>query len=150
MSNRRALLKGGHYEIRPPWAIELESFFETCSGCNECVEACPTGIIGKDRFGYPLLDFQKGACTFCEKCVEVCQTEALALSPQPWGYTATIKESCLSLQGTLCCLCGETCPSQAIIFKPQVGGIAPPKINDYCTGCGACLSACPVQAIFIK
>ena len=35
MSQRRALLHGGNYEIRPPWAISLKSFFETCIDCHK-------------------------------------------------------------------------------------------------------------------
>ncbi len=150
MTKRRALLQGGHYEIRPPWAIELASFFKACTGCNECMEVCPTTIINKDRFGYPLLDFSKGECLFCQKCVTACPTEALILTPKPWDYVADIKSSCLSFQGTLCCLCGDACEERAISFKPQLGGMAPPVIGDSCTGCGACVSICPVQAIFIK
>jgi len=150
MNKRRALLQKGHFEIRPPWAIEPDPFFKACTACKACIHCCPTHIITADRFGYPLIDFDKGYCLFCRKCVEACETKALIAGPSPWNHAATIGATCLARGETLCRLCGETCEYSAIHFKPQVGGMAPPQINESCTGCGACVAICPVQAISMR
>ena len=147
---RRNFLWGNRSEIRPPWALELEQFFETCTRCHDCITVCPTNIITHDRFKYPLLDFSKGECTFCRKCLVACKPKALVDNDKPWNHIAEIKERCLALKGTLCRLCGDECEAQAITFPPQLAGFGPPVISPArCTGCGACIRHCPTKAIFL-
>ena len=50
-----------------------------CTGCGECVKACPTGAIS-----FPLektLRIDKNLCIMCESCVEACKFNALNI----WG-----------------------------------------------------------------
>ncbi len=147
---RRTFLRGRQLEIRPPWALEGEQFFKKCSGCRQCLVACPEGILKADGFGYPLVDFSQGECTFCARCVESCPEGALAkgVGQEPWHHKATIAASCLNGKGTLCRTCGEECETRAIRYPLQDRGFALPLVDrGQCTGCGACLGICPVQAI---
>ncbi len=147
--SRRAFLRSRPLEIRPPWALELEQFFKRCSCCRQCLEACPEEILFADRFGYPLVDFGRGECSFCGKCVESCPEGALENRGQePWHHKAHIADNCLNGTGTLCRICGEECETRAITYPLRDKGFARPDLEPgRCTGCGACLRLCPVQAI---
>ncbi|MBW7883640.1 MAG: 4Fe-4S binding protein [Caldilineaceae bacterium] len=50
---------------------------ERCTGCERCVEICPTGALdqvqGKAVLLYPDL------CTYCTLCEDICPTNAIAL-----------------------------------------------------------------------
>ncbi len=44
----------------------------TCMSCWDCVEACPLGVLHKNKeLGIPI------KCDLCLKCTEVCETGAL-------------------------------------------------------------------------
>lgn len=61
---------------------------------------------------------------------------------------AQISEDCVEARGVACRRCGEACDADAIRFKPAGGGKAHAVLSvALCTGCGACLSVCPVSAI---
>lgn len=148
-TKRRIFLRGRKLEIRPPWALEAEHFFEKCTCCQLCLNACPEGILVVDGFGYPLADFSRGECIFCGKCEESCPEGALVnVGQEPWRHKADIGESCLNRKGTLCRTCGEECETRAISYPWQDKGFAQPLVDsERCTGCGACWRLCPVQAI---
>jgi len=163
--SRRSFLKGkfsqtsrlGCASIRPPWAVTESLFIGSCSRCGDCNAACPQGIISIGDGGYPEVSFKQGECTFCTECINVCDTGALAslkeipVSQDAWALDVEIKSNCLSLNAIVCRACGDNCESQAIQFKLKVGGISEPLISqDNCTGCGACVSVCPVDAVSIK
>jgi ferredoxin-type protein NapF len=62
--------------------------------------------------------------------------------------TPRFAESCLSAVGVTCKTCGDRCDHQAIRFRLEVGGRAQPELTvSDCTGCGACVAACPIEAI---
>ena len=154
--SKRNLFLRGHQEIRPPWSLEGEAFFKTCTRCNLCLEACPEHIIIADKFGFPLLDFRLGQCSFCGLCRQACRDAAVESGKlsafhddrSPWSITAHISVNCLATRGTLCRTCGEECENRAISFALQSGGFAAPFVDrELCTGCGACFHPCPVQAI---
>lgn len=151
----RGDLKGHHATIRPPWSVAETMFTELCSRCGDCMERCPTGIIEKDRGGFPKLNFSRGECEFCGDCVTVCIPGALAfLSAQQrgeaWTLKALIADSCITYQGVVCRSCGEQCAERAIYFQPMVAGISHPILDSSaCSGCGACVRPCPVSAITI-
>ena len=101
------------------------------------------------------MDFSAGGCDFCRACVQVCKPQALGVNATadsaPWTLTATILESCLSLNGVVCRACGEACDPRAIRFRPELGGVARPLLErEACTGCGACFAVCPVKAVKIS
>lgn len=137
--------------VELPWRDKSVSFTDVCTRCGECVSACETQIIIKGDGGFPTLDFNQGEgeCSFCQQCAAVCPEPLFDLSqPEPWQLKAQIKDTCLANQKVYCRSCGEHCDSQAISFKPGISSVPIITAAD-CSGCGACLSVCPVQAIVL-
>lgn len=64
---------------------------------------------------------------------------------------ATVTSACLAAAGVQCRTCEDPCDAGAIRFRPMPGGRTVPTIGvAVCTGCGACLSACPVGALRLQ
>lgn len=168
MVSRRSFLRGSFTPrpaaIRPPWSGDEHDFLSRCTRCGDCLSACPTRILRTGDGGYPEIDFRLGEggrggeCTFCAACVTACQPQALATRDadgirQPWRIRAHIADTCFTHHGIVCRTCGDHCDPRAISFQPLAsasGGVARPQINlANCTGCGACLTPCPANAITI-
>ena len=152
--NRSAFLRGRFANreepMLPPWSLREERFVDACTRCDDCVAACLDSLIVKGRAGFPEMDFTRGGCTFCARCVDACQTGALTSEggASPWVLTADVTGACLSLAGVTCRVCGDHCDENAIAFRLAVGGVATPIVDaSACTGCGACVAPCPVNAI---
>ncbi|WP_170474201.1 ferredoxin-type protein NapF [Ruegeria arenilitoris] len=155
-ASRRAFMTGkalrpDRQAIRPPGAIGDE-FYNLCQECNDCVPACPENIISIDGQGWPALSFDSGSCTFCTACAEACPTGALEKTRiKDWPWLAKIAESCLALNGVSCRVCQDACAENALRFRPQLGGLYVPELDaETCTGCGACVGACPAGAVTLK
>jgi len=153
---RRNLFRGkisSHTEdIRLPWLKSLSLFYENCSRCYDCIQACPEHIINIADGKYPGVNFKTGGCTFCGECAEACSLDLFNshTSHKPWHLIAQVGKSCLSYQQVSCRSCEDSCPSNAIKFTPQLGKTPLPEIIlDQCTGCGFCVSPCPVFALEI-
>jgi len=167
--SRRLFLRGKFASqpalvMRPPWAGDEETFLDRCSRCDACITACPEAILIRNDGGYPEVQFNRGECTFCGKCVESCKDDALrfpvtsagaqdSLTDIPdtrdaWNPDVHFGSNCLSLNAIICRACGDACESQAIHFQLKPGGVAEPGVSaENCTGCGACVRPCPVQAV---
>ncbi|KHF25819.1 ferredoxin-type protein NapF [Solemya velum gill symbiont] len=151
--NRKQFLRGNKTEYRPPWAIDEDRFTELCNRCSDCFSACKENIIEKGRGGFPQINFQQGECLFCGDCVEQCQTGALQKSryeadAAPWMLKVQVSDKCLNFTGVVCRSCGDRCAERAIRFRPQIGGKQKLQLDyEMCTGCGACIAPCPVQAV---
>jgi len=52
-----------------------------CTGCGECLEACPTGAISFPEEKRPRIRIDKALCNTCGSCIEACQFGALGI----WG-----------------------------------------------------------------
>ncbi len=142
--------RSGDSPLRPPWSLGEEAFLASCTRCDECLGACPTGVLQRGEGGYPVADFMQAACTLCGECVQVCQPGALVRQADKpaWRHTLTIVASCLPKQRVECRVCGEACEEEAIVFRPRLGGVAEPEFNQQrCTACGACIAPCPVGAL---
>lgn len=146
----RGNFSGSRQIIRPPWAMAESDFVEACSRCGDCIGACPEKILETGRGGFPQVDFRLGECIFCGDCARSCKTGALDAVRAPWLLKARIALSCLALKQVVCRSCGESCPTGAIHFRLAAGSIAKPELDAAtCTGCGACVSPCPVAAVTI-
>ena len=150
LSRRRFLagsLRRKRIAFRPPWLTETA--VGGCSGCGACVEACPHQLIVLTD-GKPEITFTSAACTFCGACAKACPEELFDLDEQAFTHVATIGDGCLPYQGVVCQSCRDACPEEAIRFVPRRGGPFLPEIRlAACTGCGACVAACPTSAIGI-
>ena len=150
--SRRAFIRAkpnGAPPLRPPWAKSEQEFLSLCSRCDACAMVCPTRLIVRGDGGFPVVDFSRAECTFCHACVESCGQQAFQGAEQPpWRLSPLIREACLAKSNVVCRSCGDVCEHAAILFRPHMGRAAQPEIRlDMCTGCGACIGACPVRAL---
>ncbi len=152
---RRGFFRGRarpQVQMRPPWALPEAKFIDACTRCNDCLKACPTGILIAGDGGFPSVDFQRGECTFCADCVTACQPKALLRveGQDAWSSKAVIGDACLPRRGVECRVCGDFCDARAIRFVPRLGGSPLPELDpEKCTACGACIAPCPTRAIRI-
>lgn len=149
--HRRALLRGRLRRtplLRPPWALEESRFASACTACNACVEACPQRVLVAGEGGLPEFDPGRGECTFCGDCARACGEHVFApLDEAPWSLRARVGDACLARRGIVCSSCRDACGESAIRFPPTRALPLPQVEADRCTGCGACVPACPTNAL---
>ncbi|HPT75441.1 MAG: RnfABCDGE type electron transport complex subunit B [Epulopiscium sp.] len=92
---------------------------EKCTGCGNCVEACPKAVIEL----VPQINQVRVVCNSKDKGKDV-------------------KEAC-SVGCIGCSLCVKTCEYNAIDFKDNLAHIK----YDQCTQCMACVQKCPTKVI---
>ncbi|HYB58999.1 MAG TPA: DNA-directed RNA polymerase subunit D [Candidatus Acidoferrales bacterium] len=63
------------YKYLPKFTIQ------ECSGCRECVEACPKRIIEYEQGSIRVKDELE--CTLCNSCVKACETGAITVTGDP-------------------------------------------------------------------
>ncbi len=123
-----------------------------CDFCEDCLNVCEAGALKKLPQKLLLsgdLPANKNNSNKREALSEPTDEAGSESFLPPWYIKASIDlNNCLSMNATICRSCGESCDDEAIKFNLKLGGIAEPVLNTAsCTGCGACLSVCPVQAV---
>lgn len=151
LSRRWFLRRGkpaGPQPVRPPWA-ETEHFTDLCTRCGACIAACVDGVLVAGDGGFPEAVFETSECSFCGDCANACPEPIfVSRALDPWQIVAGIGEACLAAGGTYCRSCGDACPETAIGFEVTLGGRAKAQVDgEACSGCGACVSVCPVGAV---
>jgi 4Fe-4S ferredoxin len=133
--------------------------------CVECETACPLKLIKISKVGFDgkpvenmealtptqkkrvqiTVDIQKENCPTCRICEFKCQPGALKVKKTFEGKTTINQEKCP--QGCQDCL--EVCPIPEALVLGEDGKV---HVNElYCTYCGACKIACPVdEALSVK
>lgn len=143
----------GPVPIRPPWSLPEDEFLSRCSRCDDCLQACPTGVLVRGQGSYPQIEFSVATCTFCGDCARACTTGAIQrdVTQKPWSLEILIGDQCLAAQRVECRVCGEICDFDAIRFRPRIGGAPLPTVDaSQCTGCVACVAPCPARAISVR
>lgn len=150
--SRRDFLTGRKLQartgIRPPWTDDAH-VRDWCSECGKCVTDCPEAILVLDEDNRPRVELNGGECSFCGLCAAACETNVfdLARTP-PWEVTAVLAEGCLMDLGISCRLCTDTCDKAALVFDLSVRPVGAIRVDKRaCTGCGACISVCPADAL---
>jgi ferredoxin len=132
--------------IRPPGALDEETFLSRCAKCGQCMRICPTNIIqpagltgGIEGLWTPVLNFRIGTsgCQLnCIACGNICPTAAIrpisleeklgkkkysAVGPIRIGTAFVDKNRCLPwAMSKPCIVCQENCPvSPKAIFTRQ-------------------------------
>lgn len=155
---RRQLFRGTYKpspEFRLPWILDEKTFLAGCTQCLECIPACETQILVRDKLGYPKVDFSLGnqECSFCEACIKSCPEPLFKhqKNTAPWPAELTIAADCLAYNEVFCQSCGDVCETRAISFGFNGSAIPKPEVDlEACTQCGACLVTCPQDAIELK
>lgn len=75
--------------------------------------------------------------------------EDAAPPPADEPRVAEIGVGCVAFAANVVCrCCGDACGEAAIRFFPRLGGAACPAVAvERCNGCGACVPACPADAV---
>lgn len=139
-------LRGGPIPVRPPGAGSEARFVEACTRCDECIRACPEHVLVRGRGGFPALDAGRGGCTFCGACATACRSGALA-PDLAFAHVVAVSSACVETRGVACRLCADACDLDALRFRPALGGRSTLVVGADCSGCGACVSRCPVGAL---
>jgi len=158
--------------IRPPGALDEDSFRRQCIRCLQCVRICasngaclqPDGVEhGLSGLWAPLAKMRTGYCEYnCNLCGQVCPTGAIRKltleekQKKPLGRAIFDKNFCIPHRRNEDCLvCEEHCPvpDKAIRFEIREG-LAPDGtkqmvkypyvVGEKCLGCGICEHKCPL------
>jgi ferredoxin-type protein NapG len=137
--------------IRPPFAIDETSFAQTCTRCDDCIEACSYGVLFKlskgnawGEEGTPAMDLLNKGCHLCDgwPCVKACEPGTLIMSDEApkLALVQIDPDHCLPYAGPECGACAHSCPVPGAL--EWQGGTKPVIEQSKCTGCALCREAC--------
>ncbi len=154
-----AATHGPATRVNPPGALQPDAaYFAACTGCEECVKACPYSCISMTELGEPrrrvaVLYPEQTPCRVCADlpCIAACKDGALvhpgSIRKVHLGVAQIDPGRCRTFRGERCDLCVKYCPfpEEAI----RLMGTRPVVATLACTGCGICATVCPDRAIVI-
>ena len=137
--------------VRPPYGLSESLFQSECPACESkaCVASCEEKILYIGEDGTAQLSFASSGCTFCDDCAHACEAGVLNLEQSAYREKIAASfvintQGCVAHNQVICFSCKEPCIDDAILFN----GMFNPVIDmSRCTGCGFCISVCPVDAI---
>ena len=160
--------------LRPPGALDEDTFLARCIRCQRCADACPNNAIlplddsqGRDRRATPYIKPRRQTCMLCNgvegdylKCTEACPSGALqTIRKEPeeiqrkvaMGVAEIDLALCYSYNNWSCGACQRACPFPGIAMKLGLWE-RPEVVPEACVGCGMCERACIryPQAIRVK
>ncbi len=122
-----------------------------CLGCGDCASACQYDAVCMEN-GIAHIDPRK--CVACGMCVKACPNRLISIIPAAERAVMTcsnhekgavVRKECKN--GCIGCMkCQKTCPSEAIKVVDNLAVVD----YDKCTGCGACVTGCPVGCLELK
>ncbi|MHC4610665.1 MAG: 4Fe-4S dicluster domain-containing protein [Planctomycetota bacterium] len=142
--------------IRPPGALEEDSFLAGCIRCYRCQDACEPGAIqffteadGK-HYHTPYVDPAIRGCTLCMKCTQVCPTGVLV--PLEQKDKAKVEMATVELrQGTCLSFKAKRIRDEQALLM-ELGREATDSVAPYERRgpCGECYMFCPLRGRAIK
>lgn len=127
--------------IRPPGAVAEVLFRQACTGCGDCVSACPESLIVLNG-QRPEIDFLSNYCTRCEACIQACPTGVLHKTTFNINARPKLNHACQNSY-MYCQSCADICQKNAIEWQINQ---PPILLNELCDGCAECAFVCPVNA----
>jgi Na+-translocating ferredoxin:NAD+ oxidoreductase subunit B len=124
-----------------------------CLGHGDCECACPFDAIHVEADGIPHVDFDKcTGCGQCVKaCPQLilalsprAQKAALTLCSNRNTNKAAVRKTC-SVGCFKCDLCVKNCPEKCISMQNQLPVVDVPR----CTSCGKCVDVCPDKCFIL-
>lgn len=131
----------------PPGAVPDTQFIAQCTRCNQCINACPMGILSRHEDGYPQLAIEYASCDGCGLCIAACQSDALCVQDRfDTGLRPAFSTACVNPLRP-CNQCIEACPERAC----TIGATGLPVLDsERCTGCGECRVQCNADAVSLR
>jgi len=139
---------------RPPGAVGEALFQALCTRCDDCIDACPHGVVLRYTHDAglnahtPVMRPDVHACAMCEDfpCAAACPEGALEKpSTKTWrlGALRLREDVCIAYLGPECGACIGLCPQglDALVLE----GSRPKLDAERCVGCGLCIPACPTS-----
>lgn len=159
--------------LRPPGAVDEESFISGCIRCGICVDVCrnhQTNVLktltladGYRQAGLPVFASPESYCSRCLECSIVCPTGVLKVRPSDKlgiGTAYLDKGKCLLSHGKYCNRCFSFCELEAIVegeefalqnknkkYSANMKVRFPSIKEDICDGCGLCAHECSAYQI---